>query len=155
MRHDSRSQGTDREARRAPISGPVLVIALLAMGILGGGFALATATCACTSPPDLVIVNRSRDVAVVDWQAGGVWGTPLFRSDGSFEAPGCGVTSWTLAAGDVTARVHVGSTTRTVALAVQQAGGRHPSFVLIDATGGVGDPTPDWPAGTDDTTTCP
>ena len=135
--------------------GLLFIAAIGVLGIVAGAFALANATCACTTPPDLIIVNQSHAVASVDWETAGLLGTPLLRSGGHIDAAACEVSSWNLDPGNVTTTVGSRTATRTAHFTVTGRMDRPAHFLLIDAQGQISDSLADWPPGTDNTTTCP
>lgn len=134
--------------------GVIVVIAPLALAVVLA-FVLPAIACGCSSPPDLVVVNRTHQAVTVDWQTGGLLGTPLFGAQGSIHADACAVTSWGLATGDVTATVRVGNATRTIRFSVARGSERQPRFVAVEATGSISDALSEMPPGVDATTSCP
>ena len=144
----------DDPTTRQFLYGLLFVAAIVITGVVAGAFAIATTTC-CTTPADLVIVNRSHVAVSVDWATPGLLGTPLLGAGGHIDADACAVSTWSLATGAVSATIGSGTASRTAHFTVSGDRSRAPRFLLIDAQGVISDVLPDWPPGTDTTTTCP
>jgi hypothetical protein len=148
MSEETTVQHADGPATRQYVYGLLFIVALMAIGTFVAAFALAQGACACTTPTDLVIVNRSATAAGVEWRAAaGLLGTPLFPVAGQGDAPACQASSWGLDKGAIWVTVTVGGERRTTDVHVPSGRGQPSAWILIDAQGRISDPLGEAPAG--------
>ena len=145
----------DRPGTREMLYGLLVVGGLVALAIIGSAFLLASTACGCTEPADLVMVNRSSTPATIDWEAGGILGTPLLRTRGHADAPACQATGISLDHGQVTAFVGAGAPPRTNHMTVTRSNGQPAWYVVVDSRGVIGDPVASAPPGADGASLCP
>jgi hypothetical protein len=85
----------------------------IVIGIPVALFLAFSASCACTSPPDLVVLNYAHEDASVSWQGPGPLGLPVLGISGSAVVPACSTHAVTLRPGQVSVTISVSEVART------------------------------------------
>ena len=106
-------------------------------------------TCGCTSPPDLAVINYSREDASVTWRGQGLLGTGILGISGSATVLACTTYSYTLHPGPVDVSISDASDALSVRLEVPDGAGRgaHAAIIVIRADGHIAEPVHQPPAG--------
>ena len=146
-----RPSPTSGEPTRRESSRGLAIVGVVLAVLIGIPAALVAAavSCACTSPPDLVVLNYSRQDAGVSWQGEGLFGTPLFGLSGSATASPCRTFTQTLRPGTFTVTVRAGRESRVVSITVPQRDSSESpgASVVVSSDGQITGPTEGIPAG--------
>ncbi len=116
------------------------LLAVAAVATTGWALVLPPGACGCTTPPDLVVINRSPATVTVTWRAAtGLLGTPLLRVGGNAEAPACQMSTVGLTPGDVTADVTAGADRRVLGVKVGSDRAQPSGWIVVDPHGRISD----------------
>jgi hypothetical protein len=131
---------TSKPTQRDSAYGIGFVGVFLALVIaVPGVFLVASRSCGCASPVDVVVLNLAHEDATVSWQGAGLLGTPILGIAGSDTAPACTATSETLRPGAVDVTLRAGGDAQTFRVDVPGGEGRssHVPIIVIGADGHI------------------
>ena len=137
-----------RSRSRLGCAGVVLSSVVLALIVaISAAVLIPVPSCACATPPDLVVQNFSHQDAAVSWSQPGIFGTPLRGLSGGAVAARCATLTAGLRSGVVEVSVNSGEVSRKFNLHVRDAVADGTATIVIGADGHIADPIGGYPPG--------